>query len=302
MRSHSSEKNKTVPHPYFRARVDIGMKAVPRCIVSQVQTINYMSARQCLLSAGSKVAILENDIGEHLTLTEVQHSISAISHSLFGHASRTQVLIQSIVDVRSLPPERHEIKKIVYDAVFDHAHPRVTLLHRFDSAYRTRWIKLGCLNDHRPRVLSERAISRLAWLSPHVPPRVHVANVRLHLNAWHTKRRYQQTDLTPCHFCGKQVVDSLEHIFHCDLVRLLFPSAWRGNISRCFFLSGGDEDVLLASILLYGIYAHHCAARHSSTPAHIESKDSIARLIGELSVNRKVYQLWIEHLNFSYGR
>ena len=64
----------------------------------------------------------------------------------------------------------------------------------------------------------------------------------------------------------------------------------------------GDEDVLLASILLYGIYAHHCAARHSSTPAHIESKDSIARLIGELSVNRQVYQLWIEHLNFSYGR
>ena len=49
-----------VPHPYFRARVDIGMKAVPRCIVSQVRTINYMSARQCILSAGSKVAIFEN--------------------------------------------------------------------------------------------------------------------------------------------------------------------------------------------------------------------------------------------------
>ena len=142
-------RHNPVPHPYFRARVDIGMKAVPRCIVSQVQTINYMSARQCLLSAGSKVAILEGGIGEHLSLTAVQHSISAISHSPFGHASRTQVLIQNIVDVRSLPPERHEIKEIVYGAVFDHAHPRVTLLHRFDSAYRTRWIKLGCLNDRR---------------------------------------------------------------------------------------------------------------------------------------------------------
>ena len=55
-----------VPHPYFQARVDIGMKAVPRCIVSQVRTINYMSARQSLLSAGSRVAILENDIGDNL--------------------------------------------------------------------------------------------------------------------------------------------------------------------------------------------------------------------------------------------
>jgi hypothetical protein len=291
-----------VPHPYFRARVDIGMKAVPRCIVSQVRTINYMSSRQCLLSAGSRVAILEKEIGDNLTLAEADRSMSAIGHSPFGHASRTQILIQNILDMRALPRERHDIKKIVYNAVFDHAHPKATLLHRFDTAYRTRWIKLGCLNDSRPRVLSERAISRLAWLSQHVPPRVHVANVRLHLNAWHTKRRYQQTNLTACYFCGRQVVDSLEHIFHCDLIRSLFPARWRGNLSKCFFLSGGQDEVLLASLLLYGIYAHHCAARHSSTPTHIESKASIARLIGELSVNKQVYQVWMEHLNFHYGR
>jgi hypothetical protein len=151
-------------------------------------------------------------------------------------------------------------------------------------------------------VLSERAISRLAWLSQHVPPRVHVANVRLHLNAWHTKHRYQQTNLSACYFCGRQGVDSLEHIFHCDLIRSLFPARWRGNLSKCFFLSGGQDEVLLASLLLYGIYAHHCAARHSSTPTHIESKASIARLIGELSVNKQVYQVWMEHLNFHYGR
>jgi hypothetical protein len=54
--------------------------------------------------------------------------------------------------------------------------------------------------------------------------------------------------------------------------------------------------------LLYGIYAHHCAARHSSTPTHIESKASIARLIGELSVTKQVYDLWMQHLTFQYGR
>ena len=190
----------------------------------------------------------------------------------------------------------------MYNKLFDHRHPKITLLHRFDTAYRTRWCKPGCLNNPRPRVLSERAISRLAWLSQHVPPRVHAANVRLHLNAWHTRRRYQQKDESPCCFCGRQVLDSLEHIFQCDLVRSLFPHSWRGNLSKCFFLSGVDDEVLLASILVYGMYAHHCAARHSSTPAHTESKASIARLIGELSVNRHLSRIWWEYENFYYGR
>jgi len=225
-------------HPYFRARIDIGMKAVPRCVVSQIQTVNYMSSRQCLLSAGARVAILKTNIGASWTLTNVQHAHSAIENSPFGDESRTCVLIQDIADMRSLPRERHDIKKFVYSALFDRAHPKATLFQRFDMAYRTRWIKPGCLNDPRPRVLSERAIGRLAWLSQHVPPRVHIANVRLHLNAWHTRRRYQQQGVIQCYFSGKHLVDSLEHIFHCDLVRSVFPIEWRGNLSKVFFLSG----------------------------------------------------------------
>jgi hypothetical protein len=36
----------------------------------------------------------------------------------------------------------------------------------FDMAYRTRWIKPGCLNDPRPRVLSERAyfLKKHSWI------------------------------------------------------------------------------------------------------------------------------------------
>ena len=99
-------------------------------------------------------------------------------------------------------------------------------------------------------MLSDRAIGRLAWLSQHVPSRVHIANVRLHLNAWHTKRRYQQKGEIQSYFCGKYVVDSLEHIFHCDLIRLVFPIKWRTNLSKCFLLSGEEDEVLLASILV----------------------------------------------------
>jgi hypothetical protein len=91
-----------------------------------------MSSRQCLLSAGSRVAILEKEIGDNLTLAEADRSMAAIGHSPFGHASRTQILIQNILDMRALPRERQDIKKIVYNAVFDHAHPKATLLHRFE--------------------------------------------------------------------------------------------------------------------------------------------------------------------------
>ena len=75
-----------------------------------------------------------------------------------------------------------------------------------------------------------------------------------------------------------------------------------GIYLNVFFLSGEEDEVLLASILAYGIYSHHCAARHSSSQAHIESKASIARLIGELSVNKQVSQIWYDHCNFYYGR
>ena len=286
-------------HPYFRAKVDLGMKAVPRCIISQLTTTCYTSTRHCLLSAGARVSILHSNVGLDVTAA---HVVPTISNSPFGHASRASALIHSIVDMGTLPKEKQEVKKIIYAKIFDHVHPKVTLLNRFDEAYRKRWCKPGCLNIPRPRMLSEKAISRLLWLSQHVPPRVHTANIRLHLNAWHTRRRYQQKGTSKCHFCGIQVIDSLEHIFQCDLVRSVFPTQWREDVSKCFFLSGVDHEVLLASILIYGIYAHHCAARHSSTPAHIESKASIVRLIGELSLNRQLSQIRYDHFNFHSGR
>ena len=45
-------------HPDFRARVDVGMKAVLRCPISQIQTILNLCTRHSLLSAGSRVAVI----------------------------------------------------------------------------------------------------------------------------------------------------------------------------------------------------------------------------------------------------
>ena len=131
------------------------MKAVLRCMVSQIRTICYMSTRGSLFSAGSRVALLERNVGHNVVF---ENMYSTIYHSPFGHQSRTCTYVQKIVDVRSLPQDRAETQKSVYNALFDDAHPRITLLNRFDAAYRSRWCKPGCLNNPKLRVLSKRAI------------------------------------------------------------------------------------------------------------------------------------------------
>ena len=79
-----------------------------------------MPTRQRLLSAGSRVAILENSIGPDKVL---KHIISTIYHFSFGRESRASTLI--IVDMRLLPQEREEMKTILYNIVVHHAHPKV---------------------------------------------------------------------------------------------------------------------------------------------------------------------------------
>ena len=148
----------------------------------------------------------------------------------------------------------------------------------------------------RPRALSERAVRRLLWLSEQVPPRVHAANVRLHLNGWHTNNRYQNKSKTPCYVCGNLVLDSIEHFLHCQSIRQIFLPRWRGDVAKCFFLAGPSEaDILLSGMLVYGIYSFHCFARHSTHPTHIESTAGIMRLIGEVSWSQRASKLLWEH-------
>ena len=129
-------------------------------------------------------------------------------------------------------------------SIFDFIHPKSYLYERFDDAYRKRWCKKQNLNDPRARMLSERAMHRLQWLAGYFPPRAHAANVRLHLNAWHTQRRYQIKTYSPCCFCSSQVLDSIKHILWCPSLQSLFPPVWHGNKAKRFFLAGPLEDVI----------------------------------------------------------
>ena len=76
-------------HPFFRAREDIGMKAVPRCGVTQVMTICYLSTRKCLRSAGSRIGELERKSGPEGNIANLS---SVIYHSPFDHGSRVCTL------------------------------------------------------------------------------------------------------------------------------------------------------------------------------------------------------------------
>ena len=163
-------------------------------------------------------------------------------------------------------------------------------------AYRTRWCKERCLGDPRPRMLSERAVRRLLWLSTQVPPRVHTSNIRFHLNGFHTNSRYQIRTITPCYFCGRPVQDSIEHILVCSSIQRIFPEHWRGNMARCFFLAGpAEDDILLGAMLVYGIYAFHCYARHSPTPTHVESTAAVLRMVGEVAWSSRASTLLFKH-------
>ena len=82
-------------------------------------------------------------------------------------------------------------------SLFDGHHPVGAFSKRLGMAYRTRWC--NSLGIPRPRALCERVTSRLLWLSEREHPRVHTANIRLHLKGWHSARRYQS--MSRCAFC-----------------------------------------------------------------------------------------------------
>ena len=133
-----------------------------------------------------------------------------------------------------------------------------------------------------------------------MPPRVHTANIRLHLSAFHTNARYQIRISSACYFCGRPVQDSIEHLLVCSSVQKIFPQDWRGNMAKCFFLAGPEEeDILLGAMLVYGIYAFHCHARHAH--ANIaESPAAVLRLVGEVGWPARASTIIFEHRSQMY--
>ena len=66
-------------------------------------------------------------------------------------------------------------------------------------------------------------------------------------------------------------------------------------MAKCFFLAGpGEEDILLAAMLVYGIYAFHCHARHAHANV-AESPAAVLRLVGEVGWPARASKIFFEH-------
>ena len=144
--------------------------------------------------------------------------------------------------------------------------------------------------------LAFTACSNLKWLSTRVPSRVHLANVRLHFNGWHSERRYQVRDST-CRLCRKEgCEDSLEHFLVCDFVHGCFPDSWKSGVpgriavGRFFLLGMPEEDMIVMSIFLFALYSVCNELRHCNI--HSELKHSLWRAMGEIYLRPRTKQAW----------
>ena len=132
--------------------------------------------------------------------------------------------------------------------------------------------------------LASVAITNLRWLAKHVPPRVHNSNIRLHLNAWHTKMRYQWKQNVECIFCGLEgTEDRLEHFFYCSRLRECTPRCFQCNpfihmpVKYWFLLKLRKPDKIIMALFVHAVYTMHNTYRHILTKG--ELRKSVERII-----------------------
>ena len=66
------------------------------------------------------------------------------------------------------------------------------------------------------------------------------------------------------------------------------------NLLGIFLIYLADNDVILGSLLVFGLYAHHCFIRHENI--HISPKESIYRLVSGAALCGKASQVWWEYM------
>jgi hypothetical protein len=170
-------------------------------------------------------------------------------------------------------------------------HPPGATYCKLGSIYRDRWVKSVLYEGYVP-FLTYTACSNLKWLSTKVPARVHLANVRLHFNGWHTERRYQRKH-SVCTFCklhGSE--DSLEHYFKCSFVNNRFPRDWKvagsQTIEACKFvlLRLSDNEKIVMSVFNYALYNMSNFLRH--VDARSDLNHTLYRIMGEVYLKPSV--------------
>ena len=143
------------------------------------------------------------------------------------------------------------------------------------------------LRSPRACTLAAQAIRHLQWLAQVVPPRVHMANIRLHLNGWHTSARYQRKPVGRCLFCrNPKAEDRIEHIFRCPAARQIMPDRLKSGTPstvlahtwRLFYLE--KQDQLVMALYVHAMYTMYNLYRH--IPDRGEFRQSVERLVLEI--------------------
>jgi hypothetical protein len=201
-----------------------------------------------------------------------------------------------------------DVNKIAYDMFFDSTRPKCSLPVALKEIIRNRWcefgfIRLPALSGSRWNqeallsILAQRSVAKLRSLSKCVPPRVHLSNVRLHFNGWHTEARYQRRLGSVCLFCQREdSEDSIEHILRCQFIQDLFPASLKKGYPprvppKTFFLYGMDRKHQMAvSLMVHAIYTMHNSIRHN--PHHAEVRKTIARIAEEVNVSWTFRNAW----------
>ena len=289
-------------HAYFRAQFDLNMKASPRCPEAYTMCHMFNTINRFMFDFMTKYYTLSRLVGilPFQLGTKVLHDSPAASCKL----------VHTFMQQPGVMREFRETVPLVgpataaYRAIFKVIHSAGSVECLFDSRYRERWIKKKIISSSKVVGSSTAAIANLKWLSQHVPPRVHLSNIRLHLNGWHTAARYQQK--LRCVFCSNpRAEDRLEHILVCPVIQQAMPAQLRsasdGRVTAdTLFLFGlSKPDRLLAALYVHAIYTLHNTYRH--TPDRGELRQAVERIILDIPLNSKLRKFVVDSFLFAFA-
>ena len=284
-------------HAYFRAGIEIGLKAIPKCPHAVSLAFCFKSAAQHLPDFSVKIQ------GLVLASCDGPFRVGQISEIVKASPAWHSKMVHGMADAlqyRALcarAPIYIHVHNIAYNMFFDKIHPLGATYYRLEAIYSQRWVQSVLIGGHVP-YLTFTACENLKWLSLQVPARVHLANVRLHFNGWHTDRRYQDKH-TQCRFCrDEHSEDSLEHYMICTWVNSCFPPHWKTGSppqvqsSRFFLLCLPQQEVITMSVFHFALYSVCNELRHCNIRSDL--KHCLWRAMREVYLKPAVRKVWEE--------
>jgi hypothetical protein len=281
------------------------MKASPRCPQSACKALCLKASRKFLPHYAEQLRVLE-ETADRSPLPAAQ-LLQVIRDSPQYHSKHVNDEAVRLDYDRHIykATTRQDIGRVAYDMFFNSLHEKGAARDVLVMRYRERW----CSNDlirvkarptpdiwHR---IGSVACKNLLWLGKRVPSRVHLANIRLHYNGWHTARRYQRRAGSICAFCNAATSeDSIQHILKCEFVHNLSPNYLKKGSPphipvKYVFLFGLDGKHKIAfGLMVFALYTMHNELRHR--PTRIELRQCIMRIAGEIHLQPSHRNMWEE--------